>query len=116
MPVNLCEPFLVLGVRARVTGAATVLATKVELSSPDTEIKIQGPVDGTPAPADPVLSILGVAIDTTGLDDDDFETNDLDGRAVFFGTVLPGNLVQVEGTIGGGNVITWEEVELEDDD
>lgn len=104
-------------IRGRVGSATTVIATRVDERSPDTDVELQGPVDAAPAPSDPTFSILGHGVDTTGLSDGDFEGESGAplGRAGFFATALSGKLVSVQGTLAG-SAITWDEVELEGDD
>jgi len=104
-------------IRARKTGATSVTATRVKEEGADTKVELQGPVDAAPAPSDPTFSVLGIAIDTTGFQNDDFEGNEdqIIGRAVFFATIQAGTLVKAEGDLVGGNPV-WDEVELEGED
>lgn len=104
-------------VQARKVGPATVLASEVELESPSTRIELQGPVDESPAPADPLLYILGVAIDTSAVAADEFEGEDdqVIGRAAFFAALAPGVLVKAQGDLVAG-APAWDEMELEGED
>lgn len=104
-------------VRARRTGSASVVAVRVKEEDPDTRVVLQGPVDPAPAPSDPTLSILGVSVDTTGLQNDDFEgRDDLPiGRAAFFAEVTGGVLVKAQGDLSG-SAVDWDEIELEGED
>ncbi|MDJ0973967.1 MAG: DUF5666 domain-containing protein [Planctomycetota bacterium] len=104
-------------IRARRIGPTTVIAVSVVEEDADTRVILQGPVDAVPAPSDPLLSILGVSVDTTGLSNDDFEgANDLSiGRAVFFSEISAGVLVKAQGDLSGSNVV-WDEMELEGED
>ncbi len=105
-------------IRGRATGATTVVATEVEYRGAGglpAEVIFQGPVDAVPAPADPLLSILGVSIDTSGIIDANFQgpEDSVIGRAGFFGTVSPADLVKAKGEWDGLSV-TWDEIELQD--
>jgi hypothetical protein len=96
-------------VRGRVSGDSSVIATRIEQRSGDTDVDLQGPVKSM---SDPILTILGVPVNTTGMR---FEGLD-DGvisREAFFGVVKEGTLVKVKGKLVGG-VVVWEEAELED--
>ncbi len=98
-------------VRGRVNGTNSVVATRIQLRSADDDVDLQGPVQ---ASSDPTLTILGVTVDTTGVE---FEGvgDDKISRTVFFSTVKVGALVKIQGRLNGG-VVTWREVELEDED
>ncbi len=105
-------------IRGRVGAGNTVIASEVELRSPDTRVVLQGPVDAMPPPVDPIVSILGIMADTTGIQDGNFEgVDDMTiGRAAFFDPVdgvAPGDLVKVQGDLAGSTV-NWDEIELED--
>ena len=103
-------------IRGRVGGPTTITATRVEETSADTDVELRGPVDVVPAPSDPTVSVLGISVDTTGLDDDDFESDEVTiGRAAFFAGATAGTLVAFQGTLSGVTV-TWDEAELEADD
>ncbi len=104
-------------IRGRKTGSSSVAASRVEETDADTDIQIQGPVDSSPTPQDPSLSILGVLINTSGIAEGGFESpeNEVIGRAGFFAAAVPGTLVKIEGELSGG-VPVWEEAELEGDD
>ncbi len=89
-----------------------VIAKKVQRrNSQVTRAILQGPVDSA---SDPDVTILKVTADTS----DPFVFKDLDdssiSRAVFFGSVTPGTVVKLQGTLAGG-AVTWEEAQLEDD-
>jgi hypothetical protein len=102
-------------VRGRLVASttSTVIATQLEETSTDTEVELQGPVSGTPT--DPNVTILDVVVNTTGIPDPNFtDVNDNPiGRAAFFATVRPGDLVKAGGTLSG-SLVTWSEMELED--
>jgi hypothetical protein len=101
-------------IRGRATGASSVDAAQVKETGADTDIEIQGPVDATPPPSDPTLSILGLVIDTSAIDDGQFEGPDetVVGRTAFFAALAPGVLVRISGRLSGG-VPTWEEAQIE---
>ena len=101
-------------VRGRPSGAK-VVATELELRSPDSDVIVQGSVDAIPAPANPNLSIFGVLVDTTAIPDDEFEgLNDTPiGCAAFFATVQPNDLVKAQGEFNGTSII-WDGIEFED--
>ncbi|MDA1195083.1 MAG: DUF5666 domain-containing protein [Planctomycetota bacterium] len=103
-------------VRARRGGPTTVVAVEVRETAANTDLLIQGPVDGVPAPSNPLFSILGVTIDTSGIAAGQFESPTgapLD-RAGFFALLRAGLTVQVSGEKAGG-VAIWDEAELDDD-
>jgi hypothetical protein len=107
---------LSVGDHVRVRGLAgssnSMIATRVEQRSVDDDVDLQGPVQSV---SNPNLTILGVAVDTSGIDDDNFEglNDQIIGRAAFFDVVKEGTLVKVKGRIING-VVTWREAELED--
>ena len=63
--------------------------------------------------ADPTLTILGVTVDTTGVEFEGVRDETM-SRATFFSTVKAGTLVKIQGRLNGG-VVTWREVEIEDE-
>ncbi len=102
-------------VRGRISGATSVLATSIDEDDPNTDVELQGPIDSSPPPSNPTLSILGVSINTSGLGDADFEDVDetVLGRAAFFAAATPTTLVKVSGTLSG-TIVTWEDASLEE--
>ncbi len=106
------------GEHVRIRGresTGTVLATRLKEKPDDpSEMVLQGPVESA---ADPIVTILGETVDTTGFDFTQFLGADETpiGRDTFFNTVRPGDVVKAQGTLPVGTVI-WEGVELEDDD
>ncbi len=82
-----------------VPSAGGVAWTRIEIDDDDDdeeECVLRGPVDAGDI-GDPRFSILGVTIDTTGLDDDDFEDEDDDiGRRAFFSQLTAGDIVRAE--------------------
>lgn len=105
-------------IRGRATGATTVVATELDdrgAGGLPAEVILQGPVDAVPAPVNPLLSILGVSIDTSGISDASFQgpEDSVLGRAGFFNNVSPGDLVKAKGEWDGSSV-AWDEIELQD--
>lgn len=99
-------------VRGRVSGASSVIATRIELRSADDDVDLQGPVQSI---SGQILTILGVSVDTSTISNDNFEglNDQIIDRAAFFNAVQVGTLVKVQGRLNGGDV-TWHEAELED--
>ncbi len=98
----------------------TVLATRIDDRSGDTDIFLQGPVDGI---SDANVTILGITVDTNLIPDNfpdpdqNFQDIDENGisRATFLGLVQPGTLVKFKGDLlSGVTPIIWDEAELED--
>jgi hypothetical protein len=85
--------------RGRATAADTVIASRIERGSADPQVLLRAPVQ---ALAPPTLTVLGVVVDTTGLDGDRV----LEGLAV-------GDDVVVKGKRSGAG-IRWEEIERDD--
>ena len=81
---------------------------KIENNSGEQDVKLQGPVL---TKSEPIINIVGVNIDTTNISG--FEG--FGDSATFFSTVLPGNIVSVEGVLSGPT-INWDSIELEDDE
>jgi len=106
-----------LEVRGRATGPSGIAATKIKEESGKTDVRLRGPVDAAPAPADPTFSILGILVDTTGLADGAFRgpSEAVIGRAAFFVGLATGDLVEAQGDLVGG-VPVWDKVELEGED
>ena len=95
-------------IRGRASGSNTVIATEVERRSPDPRVELQGPIQSiTASSPNQIVTILGVAVDTTGVV--------LEGvdRATFFARAVVGTLVKARGGLGGSTV-TWSEMELEE--
>ena len=99
-------------VRGRVGGNNSVIAARVEQRSVSNDLDLQGPVQDE---SNPNLTILGVTVDTTGINNDNFKgiNEQVFGRAAFFNAVEVGTLVKVKGRLGLG-ILTWREAELED--
>jgi hypothetical protein len=106
-------------IRGRRSGSAgaAVVASRVDVEAADPDrmdLVLQGPVA---APADPLLEILGVTVDTTGFGFDDFQGEGDDasgiGRAAFFGALRAGDLVKAQARERDGS-FAWREVQRED--
>jgi hypothetical protein len=96
-------------VRGRASGSNTVIATEMERRSADPRVELQGPIQSiTGASPNQIVTILGVAVDTTGVVFEDVN------RATFFSQAVVGTLVKARGTLIGGGGVTWSEMELED--
>src|SRR6266849_2126700 len=95
-------------IRGRASGSNTVIATEVEKLSPDTRVELQGPIQSiTGASPNQIVTILGVAVDTTGVVFEDVN------RVTFFAQAMVGTLVKARGSLSG-TTVTWSEMELED--
>ncbi len=96
-------------IRGRVSGSNTVIASEVERRSPATRVELQGPIQSISGTSpNQIVTILGVAVDTTGVIFEDVN------RATFFAQAVVGTLVKARGTLVGGGGVTWSEMELED--
>ena len=96
-------------IRAREGSGGDIVAIELELkgSASDRSI-IQGPVDSFVSGGD--VTILGVVVDTTTINDDDFKDNDtIIGRTAFFNRLAVGDLVKARFRAGD-----WDEIEFED--
>jgi hypothetical protein len=105
-------------IRGRASGAASVIATEIEdrgASDPTGDVILQGAVSNV---SNPTFRILGVEVNTSQLNDADFEgVNDSPiGRAAFFNALTPnGGLAKAKGKLPGALAAgSLEEVELED--
>lgn len=101
-------------IRGRLGARGAIIATELELrsTSPDKRLELRGPVQ---AFADPSLTILGIAINTSTVPDAQFKGLDdqVIGRTAFFNALVVGNPVEAKGEVNAG-VARWDEVELED--
>jgi len=95
-------------IRGRASSSNTVIATEVERRLAETRVELQGPIQSiTGASPNQIVTILGVAVDTTGVVFEDVN------RATFFSQAVVGTLVKTRGSLNGSTV-TWSEMELED--
>jgi len=104
-------------VRGRMhSGEDVVVARGLDVGKdPDPNVVIQGAVTEIGAP---VVTILGVEVDTTLVPDDNFEGVDDQptSREGFFQTVRIGHIVRAQGALSAVGNVMWQEIELEDDD
>ena len=92
--------------------STTVIATRVELKSTTSDDRaiIRGPVDSFVANVS--VTIVGVVVNTTTIQNDDFKDNDLIiGEAAFFNQLNIGDLVKARLDLPSGN---WDQIEYED--
>ncbi|MGB4068667.1 MAG: DUF5666 domain-containing protein [Nitrospira sp.] len=97
-------------VRGRVIGPNTVLATHIQVRSSDNDVDLQGPVQSI---AGNVITILGVSVDTSVINQFESVSGTSMSRAGFLAAVSVNSLVKVKGELSGTTVV-WEEAELED--
>jgi hypothetical protein len=89
-----------------------VIASEVELRSttPDDRTIIQGPVDSFVAFS--TVTIIGVDVDTTTIQDEDFKDGDtIIGEAEFYNRLDVGDLVKARLDLTTG---FWDQIEFED--
>ncbi len=91
----------------------TVLATRIDDRSGQTDAFLQGPVDAISVAN---VTILGIPVDTNSIPDPNFKDAGEFGitRATFLSLVEPGTLVKFKGVLAAPDII-WDEAELEDD-
>ena len=105
------QPGQHLRVKSRAAAGGLAVASELELRDADSDIELRGPVT---AFADPSLTLMGLAIDTTGRPDSAFRDDDVViGRAAFFAGLSVGRVVKVSGSLSGTTAV-WTEFELED--
>lgn len=100
-----------LRLRGKLGSGNTMIATRLELRSADTDVELQAPLQAlTPETS---IRLLGVDIATTSIS----QYRDLNDaaitRAAFFAAARPNGLVKAKGSLAAG-VVTWTELELED--
>ena len=101
-------------VRGRQGSGNSVIASEVKKRSPDNRVGLQGPIQSiSGASPNEIVTILGVAVNTTGVAFEDVDDNPI-SRAVFFARAVVGTLVKARGDLGGGGAVSWSEMELED--
>jgi hypothetical protein len=92
--------------------STTVIATRVELKSTTSDDRaiIRGLVDSFVANTS--VTIIGVVVNTTTIQNDDFKDNDaIIGEAAFFNQLNVGDLVKARLDLPGSN---WDQIEFED--
>ena len=97
-------------VRGRVTGTNTVIATRIELRSPDSDVDLQGLVQSI---SGTVIEILGVPVDLSAINHFERVSGTSMSRTAFLAEVKVNSLVKVKGT-WNGTAVNWDEAELED--
>lgn len=97
-------------VRGRVSGASSVIATRIELRSPDSDVDLQGPVQSINGNE---IIILGLSVDTSTVNHFESVSGTSISRAAFLAAVSVNSLVKVKGVLSG-TVVVWDEAELED--
>ena len=111
--INIGNNLKIRGRRSSAPGT-TVVATEVELKdvNPDNRAIIQGTVDSfVPLPIGDV-TILGVVVDTSTINNDDFKDDDIPiGRTAFFNRLAVGDLVKARLNLDTGD---WDQIEFED--
>ena len=96
----------------RLGATSTIIARRIELSSPTTTVSIQGQVSAIMPTT--TFDILGTTIDTSTILDADFTRDSLVlGRAGFFSNLAVDDVVEVVGNLSG-SVITWQSAEISD--
>ena len=101
-------------VRGRQGSGNSVIATEIKKRSPDSRVGLQGPIQSISGVSpSQIVTILGVAVNTTGVQFEDVDDNPI-SRAVFFDRAVVGTLVKARGDLGGGGAVNWKEMELED--
>ena len=87
------------------------LATEITVLLASGSVVFQGPLDSA---ANPLLVIMNSTIDTSAIPDTGFrDAGDSPiGRSAFFNSLVPGLIVELEGTWLGG-AIQWREAELQ---
>ena len=87
----------------------TVLATRIDSKSGDTDAFLQGAVD---AKVGAQVTVLGIVVDTSGLVFEDIDEIPVSSQQ-FLDLVQPGTLVKFKGILQGPDIV-FEEAELED--
>ena len=104
-----------LRIKARPGANNSVLAIELERRSADNRVLFEGPVSATSGTS--TLTILGVVVDTTRVAESEFKdvSGPSLGRAAFFARLGTGGLaVKARGTLGAGNAVIWDQMEIED--
>jgi hypothetical protein len=100
-----------LKIRARESTGATIVAIELEiLDNPSDRAIIQGTVDSFVPLGN--VTIIGVVVDTTTIQDADFKDDDVSiGRTTFFNRLEVGDLVKARFDLSTWN---WDQIEFED--
>jgi hypothetical protein len=97
-------------IRGRVAGSSSVIATRIQRRSLDSDVVLQGPVQAING--DDIV-ILGVTVDTGTIDRFESVSGSSMSRSSFLAAVSVNSLVKVKGERRGATVF-WDEAELED--
>ena len=100
-----------LEIRAREGSGGTIVAIELEiLDKPSDRAIIQGTIDSFVHSGN--VTIIGVIVDTTTIQDDDFKDDDISiGRTTFFNRLEVGDLVKARFDLSTGD---WDQIEFED--
>ena len=100
-----------VSLKGRLAVGSVVVATELKLKSARPDVELQAPVQAAGAP---LLTLMGLVIDTTGLPDSAFRHDDtVIGRSAFFAALATNVLVKASGRLTGGSVV-WDALELDD--
>lgn len=97
-------------IRGRVAGGSSVIATRIQRRSPDSDIVLQGPVQAING--DDIV-ILGVTVDTGTINRFESVSGSSVSRSSFLAEVSVNSIVKVKGERRGA-IVFWDEAELED--
>lgn len=104
------DPTAHIEVRARQVGANQYLATRIENKAGDTKLLIQGTLENK---SQPEITLLGVTIDTTGLELEDSDSEQMLSPSEFFNLIETNkSVIKLEGTIDQ-QTLTWTKAEIE---
>ncbi len=105
-------------VRGQVTSTAgTVLATRLDLVSPSSDVELRGPVEDDPiVPGQ--ITILNISVDTTpisifSIEEDDGITVTQTTSSDFFNRLVPNEIVKLIGTLAGS--VNWNQAEKQNE-
>ncbi len=100
-----------LRIRGKLGAGNSMVATRLELRSADTDVELQAPAQAiTPETS---IRLLGVDISTAGVSQYRDLTDAAITRSAFFAAARVNGLIKANGTRSGATV-TWTELELED--
>ncbi|MCS6896842.1 MAG: DUF5666 domain-containing protein, partial [Nitrospira sp.] len=97
-------------VRGRMGSGSSVIATRIERRSSDSDVVLQGPVQAIHG--DDIV-ILGVTVDTGAISHFESVRGTSMSRSSFLAAVRVNSVVKVKGELRGTTVV-WDEAELED--
>ena len=98
-------------------GPITIFAEEIKIEEKtDNKVKIQGPVTDN----EPIVTILEIDIDVTNPNNNITEFEDINeqliSQAVFFSLMTNGNIVGAEGKLDSSGGVSWEKLEIEDEE